>query len=351
MLSNCKGASRMLIINTGIRDPNFTYMTGFASGLFEGNSLIISRKRIELLTNSLEYEDAMKQRAPGLRVVKVSSSKQLRSLLSSAIKGRTIGINEDFLPASLYGRIRRAYGPRKLVDASGAFSNARMVKDQGEIDSIRKAARITKAAMVKIRNRLREGMTEKELAAEFDYISSSLGSEGPSFSTIACFGKNSSMPHHMPGNTRLRKGDFILIDAGARVQNYCSDITRTMIFKDNSNARDHIRKAEMYGVVKEAQRIAISMIKEGVVASKVDKAARDYIDGFSKGRYRGRFIHSLGHSLGLEVHDGNGLAPGNREKLKAGTVVTVEPGVYVPGFGGVRIEDDVVVRKHGAEIL
>ncbi|MDE1768393.1 MAG: aminopeptidase P family protein [Candidatus Micrarchaeota archaeon] len=324
-------------------------MTGFSSGLFEGNSLIIGRKGIELFTNSLEYEDAMKQRGAGLKVTKVVSSRQLKGLLAKAIKGKVIGINEGFLPASLYNRIRKTYKPRKIIDASEAFSKARSVKDQAEAANIKRAARITKTAMSMIKTKLKIGITEKQIAAEFDYISGTLGSEGPSFSTIVCFGRNASIPHHMPDNTKLKEGDFVLIDAGARFRNYCSDITRTFIFRGKAKA--NAREQEMYNVVKEAQRIAISMIKEGTVASKVDKAARDYIDGFAKGRYKGRFIHSLGHSLGIEVHDGDGLYPGNNQRLKAGMVVTVEPGVYVPGFGGVRIEDDVLVGKKNAIIL
>jgi Xaa-Pro aminopeptidase len=203
-----------------------------------------------------------------------------------------------------------------------------------------------------IQKEFKEGMTEMELAARFDSISASLGSEGPSFKTIVCFGANAALPHHSPDRTRLRYGDFILIDAGAKVQNYCSDITRTSIFgTDKSRIPDCEKKQEMLRIVKDAQLAALRKIAPGVTGLTIHMEAQRTIDTAANGRYKGTFIHALGHSLGIEVHDGPGFSPGAKQELEPGMVITNEPGIYVEGFGGVRIEDDILVTEKGAEVL
>jgi Xaa-Pro dipeptidase len=155
------------------------------------------------------------------------------------------------------------------------------------------------------------------------------------------------MPHHFPdGTSRLRRGDFILIDAGAKIENYCSDITRTFVFGGAGTKQQR----EMIGIVMEAQREAIARIRSGRNGKQIHLMAEKYINSAQHGKYKGRFMHGLGHSLGLEDHDGPGLSK-QSNKLREGMVVTVEPGIYINGFGGVRIEDDVLVTQHGCEIL
>lgn len=347
-MKNSKGARRILIVNTSSRDPNFTYLTGFKSGLFEGNSIIAERGRITLMTNSLEYQDAKRQSFKGLRIVSPKTRDEMRKVLSKGIKGKIIGVNKSFIPEDLYERVQRVYKPRRMTDVSEAFENARLIKDRNEVASVAKAAKITKKAMSQIKAKLRAGVTEKEIAADFDYISAKLGSERPSFTTIVCFGRNAAIPHHMPDNTRLKKGDFVLIDAGATFNGYCSDITRTHLF---GKGKDRKRKLDVYNTVKEAQRLAIAAIRTGATAESIHEVASRYINRYGNGRYKGRFIHSLGHSVGLEVHDGAGFSPGNKMKLKEGMVISVEPGIYIPGFGGVRIEDDILITRKGAVVL
>lgn len=346
-----KSIDTIVIMNTGVQDPNFYYFTGFKSSLFENNMLMVKRDRSYLFTYDLEYQDAVKQKFPGIEIIKMSDEQRAEKLIIKELKGKTIGINGEFLPLNYCNRIKDNYKPKKLIDISGSLTNTRLIKDNTEIANIRRAAEITKSAMRLIQKHFRVGITEVELARKFDEISGKLGSEGPSFDTIACFGSNAALPHHSPDKTELRKGDIILIDAGAKVNRYCSDITRSFIFQ-RKNDEDYGKKEGMYNTVKEAHDLALKSIRIGMTLSSVHYIAAEYINKKDNGRYRGRFIHSLGHSLGIEVHDGPGFSPAyGNIKAKAGMVITDEPGIYIKGFGGIRIEDDVLITEKGAVIL
>jgi Xaa-Pro dipeptidase len=350
IFESCRGIDRIILVNSSEKDPNFTYLTGFRGGIFEGDILMADRKGLTLYTGALEYGTALAQRFDGLRIIRMEDAETTRALLLAALKGKRIGINGSFLPYSSYVRIKKRYGPRKMIDVQDAFMKARIVKDAEELANIGKAARITRAAQEIIRKDVKAGMTERDVARRFDDISEGLGSEGPSFETIVSFGKNAALPHHKPDNTKLKKGDFVLIDAGAKVNNYCSDMTRTFVF-GGAGGKDYGKKAEMLKIVKEAQKRAIGSIRPGAKGSEVDKVARSYLDTVDNGKYKGKFIHSLGHSVGIEVHDGEGFSPGSKLKLKENMVITAEPGVYVTGFGGARFEDDIVITKKGRKII
>ena len=170
-----------------------------------------------------------------------------------------------------------------------------------------------------------------------------LGAEETSFSSIVAFGENASMPHYSPGERKLRKNEFVLMDFGARYKRYCSDITRTVVY---GKATDEMK--EMYDVVLRAQTESMKLIKENVNGKDVDLAARKVID---ESKFKGRFIHSLGHGVGMDVHDHPALASTYDFPLKENMVVTNEPGVYIPKVGGVRIEDDVIVKKDTCEVI
>ena len=346
------GAEKIILVNTGSPDPNFLYVTGFTSGLFEYSYLILEKTKAKLLTSILEYDTAAAQKQKGLEIIKIEKSETLREFLKKEVEGIRIGINGEFLPYNIYSALKERYNPASITDISGALSKARLVKDEKEIANISKAASITKWALMLIQKEFKEGMTEAELASKFDSLCLSMGSQGASFRTIVCFGKNAALPHHYPDDTKLKPGDLILIDAGSLFNNYASDMTRTFLFnKEGIEPRDLAKIEEIIKVVKTAQVMAIRSIKPGMKGKEVDKIARDYIESFDGGKYKGRFIHSLGHSLGLEVHDGPGFSPGEETVIKEGMVITVEPGIYINGFCGVRIEDDVLITKDGASVL
>ncbi|MEF8848773.1 MAG: M24 family metallopeptidase [Candidatus Thermoplasmatota archaeon] len=209
---------------------------------------------------------------------------------------------------------------------------------------MKKAAEISDIVMKKIPDLTKEGMYEYELAAKIDYLLNKNGADKPAFHTISSFGENTSKPHYAKGNKKLNKGDFIVCDFGASYKKYNSDITRTFVFKKCSK-----KQKGMYDAVLNAQKIGLEKIKAGVKASEVHRSVLDYINNTS---FKGFFIHSTGHSLGIDVHDGGiGLDPNSNDELKENMVLTVEPGIYLPGFGGVRIEDDIVVKKDGYEFL
>jgi Xaa-Pro dipeptidase len=342
------GADKILLFNTGTRDPNFLYVTGFNSGLFEGTFTLVDEYKITVFASPLEYEDAKRMSKGQIEVIKVGGSSELSSALEKEVKGSILGVDGDFLPYKRYISMKNRLKPKKMVDASAAFLNARIIKSEPEVRSIGKAASITKEAMRMIEGILKAGITEREIASSFDSISCSIGSEEPSFKTIVCFGKNAAMPHHSPDSTRLKKGDLVLIDAGAKVGNYCSDITRTILFGIQKKSK----KSEMHEIVEEAQSLAIKAIKPGATGKDIHAISANHINTSAKGAYNGTFIHSLGHQIGIEVHDGGlGLSPTSDLKLKEGMVVSVEPGIYLPGSGGVRIEDDILVTRKGARIL
>jgi len=181
------------------------------------------------------------------------------------------------------------------------------------------------------------------LAAEIEYEMRRRGSEGFAFDTIVSSGPHSAFPHGWCGDRRIREGDFVTIDIGAKSQGYCADLTRTLIIGKPSS-----RQAEIYETVKKAQEIAINQMKAGVEAKKADESARGYIDRMGYGKY---FVHRLGHGVGLDVHEPPTLGPTSKDVLASGNVVTVEPGIYIPKFGGVRIEDTVHVLSDGATKL
>ena len=231
----------------------------------------------------------------------------------------------------------------KFIDISDKLVKVRLVKDELEIKLIKEACKMSDMVMKKIPEILTEGIYEYELAAEINYYMQKLGADKPAFETISSFSKNTAEPHYSHGSTRLKKGDFTLFDFGACFRKYNSDMTRTFVF----GAADKKQK-EMYETVLGAQKVGFDSIKPGIQTSDVHTAVSSYIDNT---KFKGRFIHSTGHALGLAVHDGVGFGSDSHVDLQENMVFTVEPGVYIPGFGGVRIEDDILVKKDGMELL
>ena len=333
------------IVNGSQADPNFFYISGYWSGLFEGNMLFLFPDRhVEVLTNPLEEEAAKQRKDYVVHVERSVGRSERRRIVSSILKGRRrVGVNYRGISHKDYKALETLLGTKELIDVSDALSASRMVKDPDELDAIANAARIISKVVEDVPGLVKEGMTERALKAKIDYSMVENGADSPSFESIVAFGEGSALPHYSAGERRLRKGDNILVDVGARYRLYCSDITRTFFF---GRADPQLREA--YSKVLEAQTKAMARIRDGVTGRAVHEIAANVID---KSKFKGRFTHGLGHSLGLEVHDGVGLSLRNAHKLKENTVMTVEPGIYLPGVGGVRIEDDVVVTKSSCRPL
>ena len=214
----------------------------------------------------------------------------------------------------------------------------RMIKDAGEIESIKKAAAISCKAFENLLGKIHPGMTEKQVQILLDYEMLNLGSEHPAFDTIAAAGVNGSLPHAIPSDHVIRAGELLTLDFGATVDGYCADMTRTIGFgKISAELR------ELYQRVLDAHNMALDAVRPGAVCGDVDKAARDFIDA----RYPGTFGHSTGHGVGLFIHEQPRVAQNSTTILEVGHVVTIEPGIYIPGLGGCRIEDMAILTSDG----
>jgi Xaa-Pro aminopeptidase len=261
--------------------------------------------------------------------------------LIKPLKLKRIGF--DALNTLYYLKMRKELKETRIRPLSRLVQELRMVKDPTEVDAIKKAAELTDAGVNAAIDTIRPGVHEFEVAAEMEYAMRKLGSEGVAFDTQVASGIRSAFPHGGCTDREIRKGEFIVVDLGARYSGYRADLTRTFIIGKPSP-----KQKKIYEVVLEAQRKAFEAIRAGAKTRDVDAAARKVIEEAGFGKY---FVHGLGHGVGLDVHEAPSLNPEGKETLKAGNVVTDEPGIYIVGYGGVRIEDTVVVHKDKAERL
>jgi Xaa-Pro aminopeptidase len=229
------------------------------------------------------------------------------------------------------------------VKAPSITTKLRRVKSPSELTVLRKSIRVAEEAFTEMVKTIRVGQTEREMAARLEYEMKRRGASGPSFPTICAEGPNAALPHAVPGSRKVKRGGAVLFDWGARVGGYCSDLTR-MVFVGSIPPK---LKA-VYGIVLEAQQRAIAGLHPGARMCDVDAIARNHI---KEAGYGDAFNHGLGHGLGLDIHEAPSLSWRSKEKLEAGMVVTVEPGIYLPGVGGIRIEDDVLVTPKGCRVL
>jgi Xaa-Pro dipeptidase len=322
-------------------DASFFYAGGMDSGLFEGCIEILwPDGRLDLFASILEETSARSSKAK-VRVFAKGTEKD--EMLIKALKGvKRIGINGAGLTCRSLDELKKGV-KAEFVDVWKSIEKTRIVKDADEIERLREACRIASVVGDEIPSFLKVGMAEFEAAAEVGYRMQKLGASSPAFPTDASFGANAAEPHHSPGSDRLKKGQTALFDFGALYRRYGSDVTRTYFMGSASK-----RQKEMYEIVRSAQQAGIDAIRAGVNGKDVDTAARKIIDASF---FKGLFIHSLGHGIGLSVHDGGRMAQGMDLILKENMVLTVEPGVYVRGEGGVRIEDDIRVTRQGCELL
>lgn len=325
-------------------DMSFFHATDLVSGGgFERSVAVLHRdERLDLAVPLLEETSA--KRAPDATVTTFTKAEERKEFLQKVAKGHgKVGINSGELITQDYLALRDALSGAELVDVSKPLADARAVKDAVELDRMQKAARIVSEVADMLPTLFRDGLKEFELAAEISYAMQKRGATGPSFDTIVGFGEGSAEPHYHPHDVPMKKGQFVLCDFGAYYQRYASDLTRTWI---RGPATKELQ--EIYDTVLRAEEAAIAAVRPGVKGGEVHMTAQRIIDASP---WKGRFIHSVGHSLGLAVHDGPALSPRHDWTLEEGMVVTIEPGIYVPGLGGVRIEDDVVVTKDGCRLL
>lgn len=323
-------------------DMSFFYVTGLVEGLFEGNMVIIYPDRsLEIVTSLLEAESAKKG---DFEITVFKSKTERKELFKQKLsKFKKIGINAQSLTHRNYLELKELLPESEFIDVSESVDKARMIKDEKEIEILREACRIVSEAAEEIIDFIKKDVKEYEVAAELSYIMQKKGAVGPSFDTISSFGKNTAEPHYTAGDAVLKKGDFVLLDFGAKYRRYCSDITRTYFCGKASD-----KQKDMYETVLKAQQIALDKIEPGINGKDIHQAVSDFIDGT---KYKGLFIHSTGHSIGLSTHDNSALTKEVDVILEENMVFTVEPGIYIPGYGGVRIEDDVRVTSDGYELL
>jgi Xaa-Pro dipeptidase len=336
----------IVTVNNGEPHTDFTffYITGYPKGLFENSALVAGRNgEISIFTSPLE-EDIAKSYGNGIEVY-ASPEKPLENIRKIIGKdGKKVGVNYRDLTLSSFKSLRSVLKGANLVDISEASARARSIKDQVEIEAIERACNIASRAYRKLPSSLKEGITESEIAAQLAYDMQRAGGSGVSFESLVSFGKNSALPHYSAGQAKLRKGQFVLTDYGTKYARYCSDITRTLVYGRASSEQKAI-----YEIVRQANEVGIENCNPAMTGAEVQMKAAKVIDST---KYKGRFTHSLGHSLGLAVHDpGPALSIKSKTNLEPGMVLTVEPGIYVPSIGGVRIEDDVLITKNRPRIL
>jgi Xaa-Pro aminopeptidase len=317
------------------------YLTGFSgsSGL-----LILAGRQARFLTD-FRYTDQARKQVKGARVhtVKGALTVALKDFPELLTKNRRYGYATETTTVASLRQLENTLAPCLLVPADTVFSQLGWVKEKLELAVITRAVEISDLAYERILNLVVPGIRERELAAELEYQMMMLGSEKAAFDTIVASGYRSAMPHGTASSKKLQKGDFVTFDFGATVGGYVADITRTVVVGKATG-----RQKKIYNLVLRAQRAAIRRMKPGVTCKAVDQAARQVI---TRAGYGKNFGHGTGHGISIEVHSGPRLSQLSDDKLKANNVVTVEPGIYISGWGGVRIEDDVLVTRTGRRVL
>jgi len=319
------------------KPANVTYTTGFSG---DDSWAVITHRCVYLLTDS-RYTEQAQNECPLCKIIERTGpiTEAAAKLIKKLKTAQTIAAEKSTSLAD-FEAFKKAVKSR-LKTVANIVEQVRSIKDGSEIAAIKRASQIAAKALGKTLLCVKPGITENELAGMLDLQIRKLGARN-SFDTIVAFGPNASRPHHQPGNRKLKKNDTILIDFGARYGNCCCDLTRCFAV-----GKPTALYSKVYNAVQQAQAAAIKMVKAGIEISKVDAAARNIIAGYNLPVYG----HGTGHGLGLEVHEEPVISHNRKGKLKAGMVCTIEPGVYMPGKLGVRIEDDVLVTETGCKIL
>jgi Xaa-Pro aminopeptidase len=327
--------------------PSIHYLSGFTGS--SGSLLITPRQTVFFTDSRYDLQSHAEVKAAKIRISKGDALMAAATWGSTQALGRT-GFDSGTVSVHQYNRLKDTLSPKnrkknsdRLVPALNLVEDLRMVKDAVEIELLRQAVQLGSRCFEETLPLLRDGVREFELAAELEYKMRRYGAEKPAFETIIAFGDRTALPHARPTDKKLKANEFVLFDLGVILSGYCSDMTRTVYWgKAPASAK------KMYKAVLEAQLASEAAVHAGLSCGEADRAARRVLEKQGYGKY---FSHSTGHGLGLEIHENPRLAAKQKTVLQEGMAITIEPGAYIPGVGGVRIEDVVIVHKDRGEVL
>jgi len=319
---------------------NVRYLTGFTGT--SGAALISADKAV--FVTDFRYTEQAAEQARGFDIVKHGAD--MNATIAGLLKewgAQKLLIEEQDVTYAAYRKMEEAFRPAELLRSEGIVEKLRMTKDEDELAILQEAADLADRTFDHILAYLKPGATERSIALEIEFFMRSQGATSSSFDTIVASGERSALPHGVASDKTIGTGEFVTLDFGAYYKGYCSDITRTVVVGQASD-----KHKEIYAIVQEAQQYALDHLRPGMTGKEGDALTRDIITRYGYGEY---FGHGTGHGIGLEIHESPRLSLTGDVVLTPGMVVTVEPGIYLPGFGGVRIEDDVVMTEGGIRIL
>ncbi len=336
---NGAGCDGLVVTNL----TNIRYLTGFTGSA--GMLLVLPGETVLVTDGRYATQSAEQLAAAGVdaatEIAAAAAQRQLAAAVVARHAPNRLGLEAGHISWARQRAFARDWFPEvELVATEGVIEELRRVKDAGELARLAEAAAIADRALAEVRHLLAEGPTELEFGRTLDFEMRRLGASGPSFETIVASGPNGAKPHHRPSERRIEPGELIVLDFGAVVDGYCSDMTRTVWVGELHSAEDQ----RMVEVVAASQAAGVAAVAAGVACAEVDGACREVIAGAGWGEH---FVHGTGHGVGLDIHEAPSVASTSSDTLAASHVVTVEPGVYLPGVAGVRIEDTVVVTDTG----
>ena len=319
---------------------NIRYYSGFTGTLA---FLLITEHKSIIVTDS-RYTVRAQEESPDYEIYQLKSGDNWIKNSTDQIKSKVIGFEGNFVSFNMLNQLKeRANKDLIWKDYSEQISKERVIKSKSEVEKIEAAISISDRAFNAVSKEIEVGMTEKEIAWEIEKEMRILGAESISFDTIVASGLNGSKPHHSPTNKQISNGEAITIDMGAKLNGYCSDLTRTIFI-----GKPDEKFKKIYNIVLRSQLISIETAKDGMTGEEIDKISRDIISEEGFGEY---FGHSLGHGVGLEIHENPGVGPNSKNEITPGMVYTIEPGIYIDGWGGLRIEDMVLMTDNGNKLL
>ncbi len=320
--------------------PHLRYLTGYSGS----NGLCLVTNSDVFFLTDFRYKEQIQQEVTCSRSFVTSGNLIEKAAAGKLLRGcKRVGIEKDNLYVGQFLELRSNFPGVRFVPTTEYVESFAAVKNEAEISIIRKAIQITDAVFAKVLKSIRPGISELDVSAEISYYHKKFGAEKDSFEPIVVSGSRASLPHGRPSSKRIKNRELVTLDLGCIYNGYCSDLTRTIaVGKASAEER------KVYDIVLQAQQLAIDSAKSGLAGRRLDGVARNYIRSRGYGKY---FGHGLGHGIGLEIHEAPRVSARSIHTLRDGNVVTVEPGIYLPGKFGVRIEDDIVIRDGGCEVL